>query len=142
MNLGDDGEAVVLQALDDPKFPQRLGTVELLGNDSPGQALELLITAGAGQAGVPDVEVEVEVIVIDPDRSPVARYEGQPLAIPGYVLKLSEDVGFDPSDIDASIRHLELRGLEEDHRTDVHVSVGRLQRQKRSIEMRERLEVG
>ena len=75
MDLGDDGELASLQAFDDPEFPQWLAAVELLGDDPARQCLELVIVAGPRQAGVADVEIEVERVVVDPDRCTVVRNE-------------------------------------------------------------------
>ncbi len=50
VGLGDQREAVVLQALDQPHLPQRLGAVELLGEDPRGQVLQLLPAARARAA--------------------------------------------------------------------------------------------
>ena len=63
-----------LQPLDDPDLPQRLGAVELAAGDVAGQVGQLPQAARAGDGGAPDVVVDVEVGVVDPDR--VAQPEG------------------------------------------------------------------
>ena len=60
VGLGDQREAVALEALDQPHLPQRLRAVEALGEDPRGQAQELVLGAGLGQRGVADVVLEVE----------------------------------------------------------------------------------
>ena len=70
MGFGDQCEAVVLEALDQPHLPQRLGAVELLGEDPCGQALQLDPGPGRRQRRVAHVVLEVEVRVIDPHRAP------------------------------------------------------------------------
>ena len=42
MRLRDQGEAVALEALDEPRLPQRLGPIEALRVDAPGQRAQLL----------------------------------------------------------------------------------------------------
>ncbi len=55
MGLGDDREAVAREALHEPDLPQRLGAVQALGEDPPGQALEGRVVGGLGQRSVADV---------------------------------------------------------------------------------------
>ena len=72
VGLGDQREAVVLEALDQPHLPQRLGAVELLGEDARGQVLQLLLAARRGQRGVAHVVLEVEARVVDPHGRPLS----------------------------------------------------------------------
>src|SRR3712207_7024119 len=48
--------AAVLQTLDQPQFPQRLGQVQALTEDAAGQVAQLLLAARARDRGVPDVD--------------------------------------------------------------------------------------
>ena len=66
--LADDREALALEPLDQPQLPERLGAVELLGEDPRRQVAQLLLGARRRQRGLADVVVEVEVRVVDPDR--------------------------------------------------------------------------
>ena len=68
VGLGDEREAAALEALDHPHLPQRLGAVELLGEDPPGQQQELLLGARVRQRGVAHVVLEAEARVVDPQR--------------------------------------------------------------------------
>ena len=68
VHLGDDGDALVGQALDDPHLPQRLGPVELVTGDVAGQVGQLAQAAGTGHGRPPHVVVDVEVGVVDPHR--------------------------------------------------------------------------
>ena len=82
MGLGQQGEAVVGEPLDQPHLPQRARAVQRLGEDPAGQALELGLAAGAGQRGVADVEADVEVRIVHPHRPALIEgHEGQPLAV-------------------------------------------------------------
>jgi hypothetical protein len=68
VGLGDQREAVVVDAVDEPDLPQRAAAVQALGEQPPGQALELLVVARRRQPGVAQVVAQVEVRVVDPDR--------------------------------------------------------------------------
>ena len=81
VDLGDDADAVLLEALDHPQLPQRAGAVERGAGDLAGHLAQLAAAAGAGAADAADVEVEVEVGVLDPDRvGQVERHLHQPAA--------------------------------------------------------------
>ena len=73
VGLADDREAVVLEPVDQPQLPQRLGPVEALGEGAGGEVAQLLLAAGGGEGGVADVVVEVQVGVVDPDRAGPGR---------------------------------------------------------------------
>jgi hypothetical protein len=49
VDLGDDGEPVVLQAFDHPQLPQRLGAVQLLGDDPPARLRSWASVPGRGR---------------------------------------------------------------------------------------------
>jgi len=68
VDLGQDGEAVAGQALDDVALPERAVAVERAGDDPGDELLDLLVRAGWRDRRVPDVELEVEVGVLDPER--------------------------------------------------------------------------
>ena len=93
MGLGEQREAVVRQALDEPQLPQRPVPVQRLGEHAPGEPLELLVAAGARERGVADVVGDVEVGVVDPDRPALLeRDERQPLAVAGDEVKPGLDL--------------------------------------------------
>src|SRR5690606_9751894 len=108
VDLGDDREPALGQALDHPQLPQRLGAVELLGDDAPRQLLQLIVGAGSGEAGVAYVVVEVDVVVVDPNRRRRVGDERQALAVAGDVLELRFDVAADPPEVDAAVGPPEL----------------------------------
>ena len=68
VHLGDDGDALVGQALDDPHLPQGLGPVERMTGDVAGQVGQLAQATRTGHRGPPHVVVDVEVGVVDPHR--------------------------------------------------------------------------
>ena len=66
VGLGDDGEAVLGEALDEVDLPQRAGAVERARLDAGDELLELLVGAGTRQGAAPHVVAHVEVPVVDP----------------------------------------------------------------------------
>ncbi len=76
VGLGDQGEGVLADAVDQPQLPQWLGAVQPLGEDPPGQVAQLLLAGGARQRRVAHVVAGVEVRVVDPDRA--ALHERRP----------------------------------------------------------------
>ena len=128
VGLGEQGEAVLAQSLDQPQLPQRSRAIQGLGEDAPGQALELLLATRAGQGGVADVEIGVEVGIVDPDRTALVEgHEGQSLPIAGNEVKPGDDL----SDELVVVRRIPL----EDHAPGhVHMGGVALQVQKGGVE--------
>ena len=92
VDLEHERPMAALETLDEPRFPQRAVAVERLGHDPPHQAAERSVVTGCGQSRVPQVVVEVEVGIVDPDRS--AQLEGNrphPLAVAGDEVQLGGD---------------------------------------------------
>ena len=69
MDLGEERPALVLEALDHPDLPERLGAVQVLGEDPRGGGAQLLLCARRGHGAVAQVVAEVEVGIVDPDRA-------------------------------------------------------------------------
>ena len=91
VDLGDQREPVVGQAVDHVELPQRPAAVELAGLDPGDQLAQLGVAARLRQGAVPHVVAEVEVGVVDPDLVgetaghpaqllPVARCRADPVA--------------------------------------------------------------
>ncbi len=92
MDLEHERPLAALEALHEPRFPQRAVTVERLGHDPPHQAAERGVVTGCRQGGVPQVVGEVEVRIVYPDRS--TQLEGNrphPLAVAGDHVELGGD---------------------------------------------------
>ena len=68
MHLGVDRRLAGLQPLDDVELPQRAAAVEQARMQAADQLLQLLEGAGLGQHDAADVVVEIDVVVVDPDR--------------------------------------------------------------------------
>ena len=116
------------QALDQPQLPERLGAVELLGEDPRRQVAQLLLGARRRQRGLAHVVVEVEVRVVDPDRPALAEGdEAQLLAEARHQVQARGDV---VAELVVGGR----RALEDDRRGDVHVGAGALHVEEGRIE--------
>jgi hypothetical protein len=115
VRLGDQREAPLFEALDQPHLPQRLGAVQALGEDPRGQQQQLLLGAGVGQRGVADVVLEVEARIVDPQRhAHLDRRKGELLAVARDEVQARSDV-VDEVLVGRS------RALEDRQRADVHV---------------------
>ena len=68
VDLAVEADAAVGQALDDVELPERAAAVEQHRVQPRGERLELRDRARLGQHHVADVVVEVDVVVVDPDR--------------------------------------------------------------------------
>jgi hypothetical protein len=135
VSLEDQREAVVLQPLDQPVLPQRLGPVELLGGDPGGEQEQLLLAAGRGQRGVAHVVLEVEAGVVDPHRPPgLQRRRGQPLAVARDQVQATADV------VEVVVERRR-RALEDQQAADVHVRALALLVQERRVHRAEAIEV-
>jgi hypothetical protein len=66
VDLRQQGDAVAVEAADDVQLPQRTGAVERAGDDPGDLVGELAVRARGGQRELADVEVQVEVLVLDP----------------------------------------------------------------------------
>ncbi len=134
MSLADRSETIALQPLGDPQFPQRLAAIELLRHDSPGQPLELLFPAGTRQRRMAHVVVEVEALIVNPDRMVLDRHARDPLPITGNLMQPRSDVAANPFDIDPAARGPHRLRVEDHHPRDVHVSLRTFKVQKRPVQ--------
>ncbi len=115
VGLGDHGKAFAGHVLHQPKLPQRLGAIQALGEDAPGELLELGLVLGPGKPCVADVVAGVEVRVVGPHRPTLSeRHERQSLAVARHEVQPREDV------LDELLVSRCL-AFEDHHRGDVHV---------------------
>ena len=121
MHLGDEGKATRLNALDDVHLPQRLRPVELLGVHPPHEFLQLIERTGFGKARVPDVILEIEVLVVYPHGMALDGNERQPLAVPRDQMELRCDVPADAIDVDPPVVAQHRTGIEQRDSRDMHV---------------------
>jgi hypothetical protein len=135
MGLADEGEAALLQALDHPDLPQRLRAIELLGEDAPGEAQELILGAGLRQRRVTHVVLDREARVVDPERAAGAGgRDRQLLAIAGHEVQPRAQ----------GIEELRVQrrwALEERHTSDVHVRRRPLLVQEGRVDSRQPVEM-
>ena len=68
MDLGNDADPVLLQALDDPHLPKRAGTVKLRARDLTCELGQLAAPTRRGRTDAPNVVVQIEIRVLNPDR--------------------------------------------------------------------------
>jgi hypothetical protein len=126
--LSHDREAVPLESLDQPQLPERLGAVELLGEEAGGQRAQLLLGAGRGQGGLAHVVMEVEVGVVYPHRAALAkRHEAQLLAEAGDEVQTRADVL-------AELVVVGRRTLEDDRRGHMHMRARPFHVEERGVE--------
>lgn len=67
VDFRDDHEPSGLQTLNDVELPERLRPIELLGHESAREILELISRTRVRKRYMPEVIVEMKVLVIDPD---------------------------------------------------------------------------
>ena len=127
VGLGQDREAILLEALDEPHLPERLRAVELLGEDARGEALELRLPARRGERGVADVVGEVEDDVVDPQR-PSGLQGGHGEALP-EAWDLVEPI----ADVLDEVHIARRRALEDEDSADMHMARRRLVREERRV---------
>ena len=143
MHLGDDREGAgakaedVVEALDEGHLPQRPRAVEGLGEHVGGELRQLPPASGPRQRHVVQVEVEVEIGVFDPAGAPEVEGNGdEPLPEgPRHVEPRCHDLAVSLQIEGAAADP----GLEEEHSTDVHGGVARLEVEERRVEARQLL---
>ena len=105
-------------------------------NTPPRDVLQLLLGPGRRKRGVAHVVGEVEVGVVDPERSSrLHRRERQLLAESRYEVQAAAHV---VEEVVVARR----RALEDQDGADVHVAVGALVRQERGVDRRQSVEMG
>src|SRR2546429_695722 len=135
VGLGQEREAVPLQPLNQPKLPERLGAVELLREDAPGEAAQLILGAGGGQRRVAHVVGEVEGWVVDPEGpSGLQSWEGELLPEAWHQVEARANVV-------EEVLVARRRAFEDEHRAHVHVAGRGLVGQKRGVDRAEPIHV-
>ena len=133
--LADTAKRSPSKPLDQPQLPERLGAVELLGEDPRGEVAQLLLGAGRGQGRAAHVVVEVEEGVVDPDR---------PALVEGDAAQLLAEAGDEVQarlDVVAEFLVRGRRAVEDDRRGDVHVGAASLQVEEGGVESGESVPV-
>ena len=124
----------MLEPLVHVELPERLRSIELPGQHARDGALELGATARRRKGGPPQVVLDVEPIVVGPDRTrEVAGHAHHPLTEPRREVHTPSD---DPRDVGVRERTV-LAWLEHRDAGDVHVLRGLLQVEEARVEARE-----
>ena len=135
VGLGDQREPLPGQALDQPQLPQRLGAVELLGEDARRHPPELILGARRGERRVAHVVLDVEGRVVDPEGpAGLGGRVGQLLAKARHEVQPALDV---LEEVLVAGR----RPLEDHDRADVHVARGALVGQEGDVHRAEPIHV-
>ena len=69
MGLGEDREAVAIEALHEPHLPQRPVAAQVVREDAAGEHLQLVLAARLRERGVAHVVAQIEALVVDPARA-------------------------------------------------------------------------
>jgi hypothetical protein len=128
VGLADDRKASALEPLDQPELPERLGAVELLGEDPRRQLSQLVLTPRRRQRRVAYVVVEVQVGVVHPDRPALAVWDEPQLLAEAW------DEVEARADVISKLRVLGWGALEQGGGGDVHVRAVLFEVEKRGIE--------
>jgi hypothetical protein len=84
MGLRDNGDAVVLQPLDQVHLPQGAIVIKRPAEQPCSELIELLATTWPGNGGTSHVMLEIELLVVDPDRPGDTKWDlAHMLAVPG-----------------------------------------------------------
>ena len=133
VRLGDQRPPAAGQPLDEPQLPQRAVRVEPLREHPAEQRAQLLVAAGCGNRGVPQVVVEQEVRVVDPHRAgEVERHPLHPLAVAGQAAEAGLQVR-------GELVVGRCRALEDQQRADVHLLPVVLELEEAGVERAEPL---
>ena len=131
VGLGEDREAIAIEALHEPHLPQRPVAAQVVREDAGGEHLQLVVAARLRERGVAHVVAQVEALVVDPARAGLGeRNLRDALPVTRHQAEARLDVGQQP---------LVWRWLpgEDQHRRHVHVRGRILQLQERCIKRAE-----
>ncbi len=73
VHFRDEGPAAAFEAPHEPALPQRVVAIEAVRHHAGHQSAELRVAARRRQRRLADVEAEVEVRIVDPERCPQAK---------------------------------------------------------------------
>ena len=128
VGLAQDGEAIAVEAVNQPHLPQRSPGGQGLRKHAAAQDAQRLLVRGRGKRGRPHVKANVEPVVVDPYRAAlIQRDQRQPLAVARHEVEPGLDV---LDEVFVGGR----RALEDEHRGDVQRGRLVLEVQEGSVE--------
>ena len=131
VHLGVKTDPPVGHALDHIELPQRPAAVEQAGVQTGAQRLHLRHGAGLRQHGAAHVVVEVDVVVVDPDRvGQVKRHQCQLAGEHRRQVHAAGDMGLDRIE---PVVHRSGRRLEQRQAADMHRHLGTFEVQKGAV---------
>jgi hypothetical protein len=130
VGLEDHREAIPLQPLEDPALPEWTRAVESLGLDARRHLEQLIHASGPRQAGVAQVVVEVEVVVVLPDRMPLDRDPLELLPEARRQVQPGLDASADGLEVDTAVGTQQRPGIEDEGGGGVREPARALERQK------------
>ena len=131
MHLEEDRTSVVLESFEDVELPQRLAAVQRTRQDPSHHTLQLEPAARLRDRRSPEVEVQVEPIVVDPERPGETGGQAED-PLPQARCQVEARRG-DASDILVREGTVLARG-EHGHARDVHVHGGALEIEEARVE--------
>ena len=131
VGLAQDGEAIALEAVNQPHLPQRSPGRQGQRKHAAAQDAQRLLVRGPGKRGRPHVKANVEAVIVDPHRAAlIQRDPGQALAVARHEVEPGLDV---LDEVVVGGR----RALENQHRGDVQRGRLVLEMQEGSVEWSE-----
>src|SRR5581483_4768819 len=106
---------------------------EPLRHHPADQTLQLTVVPRARQARVADVEAQVEMVVVDPDRVSLERHPRDPLAVARDPVEAGREVAPDAIDVHAARRRRERPRVEHGDAAEMHVRVRVLEHEERAV---------
>ena len=120
MDLAERGKAAAGQALDDVHLPEGPVAIERFGHERGAELFELRVAPRPRQARVPYVVVEVEIRVVDPDRTLCERNPGDLPPIARHPVQFRGNQIPDRVGVDAAVGSLQIAGVEGERRRQMH----------------------
>ena len=134
VRLADEGEAVAGQPLHHPQLPERARAVQALRHDPGRKLLDLPLVAGARQAGVANVVIEVEALVVHPHGRAVNGHKGQLLPVARNAVQHAGNGAANARQINAAFCVAQRPRIVNGRGGHMHTGVGALQQQEGVVE--------
>ena len=134
VGLDDQADLLVDEPIHEPHLPQRPGAVERQRLQPTHQRRQLFVVSRSRQRGESDVVLDVEVVVVDPDRAPLfVGHVHDPLPQTRDAVQAAFDVPAQLAESHPPGLVAQRRTLEHRERSDVLRFVRRLDAEERRI---------